>query len=271
MEYLWAGPEMSPGMDRQRDQMNSFELNKIFGAVLGTLLFIMAVGFLAEAVYAPIENKGPGYNLPEPEVADVAAGGEVEEAVPVAVLLASASADRGATAVRKCQSCHNFAEGEPNKQGPYLYDVMGGPQAHADGFAYSDIFSQHNADGLVWSYENMNAFLESPKGYAPGTKMAFAGVKSAEERADIMAYLQTLSANPAPFPVAEAGAEEAAPAAEEEAPATEGTATPAEVVTPAAEDAPVVEADPVVETPTTTQTETEVEGTPAEQAPATSN
>ncbi|MBK1796267.1 cytochrome c family protein [Devosia sp. WQ 349] len=269
--------------------MNSFELNKIFGAVLGTLLFIMAVGFLAESVYAPIENNGPGYNLPEPEVADAAAGGEVEQAVPVAVLLASASADRGATAVRKCQSCHNFAEGEPNKQGPYLYDIMGGPQAHADGFAYSDIMTQHHNDGLVWSYENMDAFLANPKGYAPGTKMAFAGVKSAEERADIMAYLQTLSANPAPFPVAEGGAEEAAPAADaapaaeeaapvaeeapaaEVAPATEGTATPAVVVAPAAEDAPVVEAAPVVETPTTTETETQVEGTPAEQAPATSN
>jgi cytochrome c len=255
--------------------MNSFELNKILGAVLGTLLFIMAVGFLAEAVYAPIENKGPGYNLPVPEVEEASAGGDVEQAVPVAVLLASASADRGATAVRKCQSCHNFAEGEPNKQGPYLYDIMGGPQAHADGFAYSDILSQHRADGLVWSYENMDAFLTSPKGYAPGTKMAFAGVKSAEERADIMAYLQTLSANPVPFPTAEGGAEEAAPAEEEapadEAPAVEGTATPAEVVEPVAEQAPVVDAAPVVETPTTTETETAVEGTPAEQAPAATN
>src|SRR5690606_38436657 len=139
-------------MDRQRDQMDSFELNKIIGAVLGTLLFVMGVGFLAEATYHPIENRGPGYALPEPEVAEA---GPVEEvpAVPLGVLLASASVDRGASAVRKCQSCHNFGEGEPNKQGPNLYNIVGAPKAHAEGFAYSDILLQQQAEGQIWSYD----------------------------------------------------------------------------------------------------------------------
>src|SRR5690606_40457268 len=125
-------------------------------------------------------------------------------AISVGTLLASASVDRGAAAVRKCQACHNFAEGEPNKSGPYLYDVVGGTKAHAEGFAYSDILEQQKAEGQVWSYENLDAFLENPKGYAPGTKMAFAGVKSAEERADILAYLSTLSGSPVPFPAPDA-------------------------------------------------------------------
>jgi len=231
--------------------MDSFELNKIIGAVLGTLLFVMGAGFLAEAIYHPIENRGPGYALPEPEVAE--GGGAVAEApaVPLAVLLASASVDRGASAVRKCQSCHTFGEGEPAKQGPNLYAIVGASKAHMDGFAYSDILLQQKAEGQVWSYENLDAFLLNPRGYAPGTKMNFAGVRSPEERADILAYLQTLSASPVPFPVAEA--EEAAPEAGEEilAPAAEGTepTAPAEAV----------------ETPTTTSDETPVEGTPVQQ------
>ncbi len=230
--------------------MDSFELNKILGAVLGTLLFVMGVGFLAEAIYNPIEGRGPGYALPEPEAV---AAGPVEEvpSVPLAVLLASASVDRGASAVRKCQSCHNFGEGEPNKQGPNLYNIVEASKAHADGFAYSDILLQQKAEGQVWSYDNLNHFLENPRGYAPGTKMAFAGVRSPEERADILAYLQTLSSSPVPFP-------------EPEAEATEGGVVPAEVIEPAAESEPVTEPAAVTETPSTTADDTLVEGTPAE-------
>ena len=253
--------------------MDSFELNKIIGAVLGTLLFVMGVGFLAEAIYHPIENRGPGYALPEPEVAEAGAPVEEEPAVPLGVLLASASADRGATAVRKCQSCHTFGEGEPNKQGPNLYGVVGAEQAHVEGFAYSDILVQHRNEGLTWTYENLDAFLASPRGYAPGTKMTFAGVNSPEERADILAYLQTLSANPLPFPEAEA-APAADPAAEAEgAAAPNGEASPDdtipdELTTPAEGGSEAVEVtvpEGAVETPTETQDETPVEGTPVQE------
>jgi cytochrome c len=241
--------------------MDSFELNKIMGAVLGTLMFVMGIGFLAEAIYHPIEDRGPGYALPEPELAEAAAPEEAAPAVPIGVLLASASVDRGASAVRKCQSCHSFGEGEANKQGPNLYHIVGASKAHMEGFAYSDILLQQKAEGQVWSYENLNAFLENPKGYAPGTKMNFAGVRSPEERADILAYLQTLASDPVPFPAADA-----APAAEgtpaEEAPA-EGSVVPAEVSAPPADTATPQTETPQVDTPTTTQSETQVEGTPA--------
>src|SRR5690606_33570163 len=122
--------------------MDSFELNKIMGAVLGTLLFVMGIGFLAEAIYHPIENRGPGYALPEPEVVEGGAPVEAAPEVPLGVLLASASADRGTAAARKCQSCHTFGEGEPNKQGPNLYHIVGASKAHMEGFAYSDILLQ---------------------------------------------------------------------------------------------------------------------------------
>src|SRR6218665_2383525 len=107
-------------MDWQRDQMDSFELDKIIGAVLGTLLFVMGAGFVAEAIYHPIEGRGPGYALPEPEGTEH--GGAVAEAapeVPLGVLLASADPVKGQAGVKKCAGCHNFGEGEGNKTGPH--------------------------------------------------------------------------------------------------------------------------------------------------------
>lgn len=254
--------------------MDSFELNKILGAVLGTLLFVMGAGFVAEAIYHPIENRGPGYALPEPEPAAGEAVAEAEVEQPIGLLLASASADRGATAVRKCQSCHNFGEGEPNKQGPNLYGIVGNTKAHAEGFAYSDILLQQKAEGQTWTYENLNAFLTNPKAYAPGTKMSFAGVRAPEERADILAYLQTLSADPVPFPAAEAApAADGAEPAEGEAPAaTPGEASPDDLIsddltTPAegGSEETVPTAPPAaVDTNTETQSETPVVGTPVQ-------
>ncbi|MDB5539801.1 MAG: cytochrome c family protein [Devosia sp.] len=239
--------------------MDSFELNKIIGAILGTLLFVMGVGFLAEAIYHPIEGHGPGYNLPEPEVA--AAGGSAAPAaaeVPLGVLLASASASAGQTAVRKCQSCHNFAEGAGNKQGPDLYGVVGRLMGSVPGFAYSDAMLAHKAAGDTWTYENLNAFITAPKTFMPGTKMGFAGDKDPADRANILAYLQTLSPTPVPFPPAEA-----APAAAAAAPAA-GAAAPADAAAVPGTAAPAADgAAAPVETPTTTATETPVQGTPA--------
>ena len=269
--------------------MDSFELNKIMGAVLGTLLFVMGAGFVAEAIYSPVEDHGPGYDLPEPEVAEAGEAAEAAPEVPLGVLLASASAERGANATKKCQSCHNFGEGEPNKTGPHLYDVVMRPEGSVPDFAYSEALLAHNAAGDIWTYENLNAFLTKPSEYAPGTKMNFAGVRTPEERADILAYLQSLSAEPKPFPAAEAAPAPAAPEGEaapaEPAPAdgtgavetdpedpAEDIAAPDEVVAPEEDPAAAPAAPAVVtDTPTTTQQETQVQGTPTTSgtAPAT--
>ncbi|SEP70227.1 cytochrome c [Devosia sp. YR412] len=249
--------------------MDSFELNKIMGAVLGTLLFVMGAGFVAEAIYHPIEGRGPGYALPEPEVA---AGGEAAEAapeVPLGILLASASVERGQAAVRKCQSCHNFGEGEPNKQGPHLFDVVGRLEGSISDFAYSEGMLAHNAAGDTWTYENLNHFLTKPSDYVPGTKMNFAGIRTAEERADILAYLQTLSGSPVPFPPAEEAAAAPAEGVDPAAPAAEAAGTPqpdATAPTDPAATQPDNAAEPaapaaVTDTPTTTQSESPVQGT----------
>jgi len=213
--------------------MDSFELNKIIGAVLGTLLFVMGVGFLAEGIYHPIEDRGPGYALPEPEPTATADAGAAAAApaVDLGTLLAAADATQGAAAVKKCQACHDFTDGGPNKTGPNLYDVVDRPIGSHPGFSYSDGMKEHNAKGDIWSYENLNAFITNPKEFTPGTKMSFSGVKDDKERANILAYLQTLSASPKPFPAPQA----AAPAAGEQ-PAAEGAqpAAPAANAAPAA-------------------------------------
>lgn len=207
---------------RQREtRLDSFEVNKVLGALLGTLIFVMAFGFLAEAVYEPIEGRGVGYALPEPELA--AGGPAAPQDEPLGIRLAVANAEAGLTAVRKCESCHTFEAGGANKAGPNLYDVVNRLVGSHEGFSYSPGMLEHRDAGDLWTYENLDAFLRRPKSFTPGTKMTFTGVGNAKERADMLAYLQTLSASPIPFPPPEAVAE-AVPAGGEVPPPT--TTTP---------------------------------------------
>lgn len=185
--------------------MDGFELNKIIGAILGTLLFVMGIGFVAEAIYHPVEAGAGGYTLPEPASAE-GHGGEAAPAEPVATplpeLLASASTDKGASVAKKCAACHDFTEGGPNKVGPNLYGVVGREIASHEGYTYSDALAGLQAKDGAWTYAELNDFLTSPKDFAPGTKMGFAGLKSEKDRANLLAYLQSLSASPVPFPAA---------------------------------------------------------------------
>lgn len=229
--------------------MDSFELNKIIGAILGTLLFVMGVGFLAEAIYHPATS-GPGYALPEPEGGDQGnGGGEVAPVVSIATLLASADATQGAEQAKKCGACHDLSEANQNKTGPGLYDVVERQIGSHPGFAYSQVMQEHNANGDVWTYDNLNHFLTSPKAFAPGTKMTFAGVKNDQERANIIAFLSTLSASPKPFPAPEAAPTEPT-ASEEPAASSEEPAASSEVAPVSSEAAPMSsEAAPVSSEP----------------------
>lgn len=224
--------------------MDSFELNKILGAILGTLLFVMGVGFLAEAIYHPITGNGPGYALAAPEEGGEGGGGEVVAVVSIGTLLASADPVQGADQAKKCQACHDFSDANANKTGPGLYDVVERVIGSHPGFAYSAILTEHHDKGDVWSYDNLNNFLISPKGFAPGTKMTFAGVKNDQERANIIAFLATLSASPKPFPPADAPAEGEVATDEQTVDGTVSTAPEAAQETPSTTDAPSAEAAP---------------------------
>jgi cytochrome c len=130
--------------------------------------------------------------------------------VPLPVLLAKADVAEGEKQSKKCQTCHNLVEGAGAKIGPDLYHVVGRKTASMPGFAYSAGMKAHAAKAPVWTFDELHHFLENPRGYVDGTAMGFAGIKKPEQRADLIAYLNTLGSN-LPLPKAEA-APAAAPA-----------------------------------------------------------
>jgi cytochrome c len=206
--------------------MDSFELNKVAGAALGALLFAVGSGFVAELIYHPKPPGNAGYALPEPQAK--AAGGAAPEAKaePLTIRLASATVDKGQSAAKKCASCHSFEKGGPNKVGPHLWGVVDRQRAHESGFEYSAALKEK---GGTWTYDELDHFLANPKGYVPGTKMAFAGITSPAERADVIVYLRSLADTPAPLPAVEKKAEGDKPAEAQPAAAKSGDAKPADV------------------------------------------
>src|SRR5690606_25330067 len=137
--------------------------------------------------FSPAKPEKPGYEIAVPE--QEAAGEQpapAEAEKPIAELLASADPKAGQSAVKKCVTCHTFGKGEPNRVGPNLYGVVGREKGSYEGFAYSDAIK---SKGGTWTFEDLNAFIRNPKGFAPGTKMSYAGDKRDSDRANIIAYL----------------------------------------------------------------------------------
>jgi cytochrome c len=119
------------------------------------------------------------------------------EDVDIGPLLASATVEAGASVFKKCRACHTVDEGGPHRVGPNLWNTVGAPQAAKDGFTYSEALA---GKGGTWTYEELNRFLINPKAYAPGTKMSFAGIRKAADRADVIVFLRSLSDSPPPLP-----------------------------------------------------------------------
>lgn len=181
------------------EMLDSFEFNKIAGAVLFTLLLILGLGVVSDIVFETHHPEKPGFEIAVSE--DTHGGGATEapaaEAVPLGQLLASADAERGLAVAKKCAACHTFEDGGANKVGPNLHGVAGRDIGSHAGFAYSSAL-----EGLEgnWTWEALNSFISSPKGFAPGTKMAFAGIKKDSDRADLLAYLKSISPAAPEFP-----------------------------------------------------------------------
>ncbi|MBI1274226.1 MAG: c-type cytochrome [Alphaproteobacteria bacterium] len=179
--------------------MSGFELNKIMGAILLAALVACLAGFVAHVVVHPHEGGEKAYvveGVGEETGTAVAAAPAGPE--PIAALLASADVAAGQKVSRACAACHDFTKGGPNKVGPNLYGIVMNKHGHMEGFSYSDgMMGMHDK---VWTYDELNEFLYNPKAYVPGTKMAFAGIKKTQDRANLIAYLRTLADSPASLP-----------------------------------------------------------------------
>jgi len=170
---------------------NAYQINKILGFLLGTALFLQALHII-DGAFTPGKVTEPS--------SQVAAKGEQPEAPGAQAftgLLASASAERGAQVAKQCEVCHNFQEGQGPKVGPDLYGVVGRPVASVSGFNYSAALK---AKGGTWTFAALNTWLTNPRADVPGTMMTFVGLPNDKQRADVVAYLDTLSKNPVPLP-----------------------------------------------------------------------
>ncbi|TSJ64814.1 cytochrome c family protein [Starkeya sp. 3C] len=211
--------------------MDSFELNKIAGAVLSVATFTLGLSVFSDMLFYNPPPEKPGFEIAVQEASSGAAQAAAPADVPIAQLLGAASSERGAAQAKKCAACHNFVEGAGAKVGPDLYGIVGRPVASAEGFAYSAALKGHGGD---WSFETLNDFIKNPKAAVPGTAMGFAGIAKETDRADLLVYLNTLSHSPQPLPAAgEAPAPaDAKPAAPEAAPAPAGEPAPAAPANP---------------------------------------
>lgn len=170
--------------------MDSMEINKLVGAAVGALLIFLGANFFSELFYEGAGGGGHGeahyaYSI---EAEDDHGAATEEAGVDIMALMESADLAKGAKTFGKCKACHKLEEGAKST-GPSLYGIVGRDIAGMEGFGYSGALTGMDGD---WTAEALSGFLEKPKAFAPGTKMSFAGLKKPEDRANLIAYLDSL-------------------------------------------------------------------------------
>lgn len=179
--------------------MDSFEFNKIMGALLLAGVVTLSVSIFSDAVVSSPKPEKPGWDIAVAEEKPAAASAaQATPDLPIAQLLASADKAKGEAIAKKCASCHSFDKGGANKVGPNLYDVVGRKIASAAGFKYSAGLTEKAS--AAWDYEALNTFIKKPAAFAKGTAMSFAGIEKAEDRAHLIAYLRGQSDAPKALP-----------------------------------------------------------------------
>ena len=189
--------------------MDSFELNKVLGAVLGTCLVLLSLNIAAGALFTPHPPAKPGFAIVVPEHPTEDASKPAAPDEPVETLLASADVARGENASKKCMACHTLQKGGPSLVGPNLWGIVNRPKASSPGFNYSAAMKSKTGN---WTVDDLYVYLKNPKAMVPGTAMNFPGIPKASERADLIAFLNSRADNPAPLP--KAAAAPAAPTAQ---------------------------------------------------------
>ena len=179
--------------------MDSFEINKLVGAALMSLLIATVIGHVGEIL---VPEPAASHHL-KIEGLEAAAAGAAQQAsapaemLPIAPFLAKANIDNGKKVANQCKTCHTFGKGEPARIGPNLYGIVGEKVAERTGFPFSDALKKVAG---AWDFEALNHWLDAPQKLAPGSKMTFAGVHDEQARADVIAYLNSDGDHPEPLP-----------------------------------------------------------------------
>jgi cytochrome c len=188
--------------------MSTIEINKIAGAVLMAILIALGLSFIVELTTAGHQDEAePVFTVDTPETEPTPIETAGEDGESLVALLAAADVAKGEKAFKQCTACHSPEAGAGHKIGPNLWGVVGALKARHEDFGYSGVLTDL---GGWWTFGSLDDYLTNPRAYAPGNKMAFAGVKSAEKRAALLIYLRSLSDDPVPLPTSEIEAEEGA-------------------------------------------------------------
>ena len=181
--------------------MDSFELNKIIGAVLLTALIIIGIGKFTDILFHVEKPKESAYKVEGLEVASTTASGQeaakVVEAVDIKALLAMGDLAHGEKVFKKCTACHMIAAEGKNMIGPNLWSVIGRQAGVVSDYKYSKAMVAY---GKEWTFEEMNSYLIKPQAYIKGTKMAFAGLRKEKDRASVILYMNSKSDSPKALP-----------------------------------------------------------------------
>ena len=180
--------------------MDSFELNKIIGAILLVALLVIGISKVSNLVFKINKPEKSNYKV-ELDVETAETKGDEEpvqrEIVDIAALLSTGDLAHGEKVFKKCSACHSIKSGGGNKIGPALYNVVGRKVGVLDDYKYSKALAEYEKN---WSFEELNGFLLKPKDWIKGTKMAYAGLRKEKDRASVILYLNKYSDSPLPLP-----------------------------------------------------------------------
>ena len=176
-------------------KMDSFEINKIFAAIIVTVLLVLGINKVSDVIFHVEKPDVEGYKV-EVKVVSTSQANE-ESQIDISALLALGTVENGKKVFKKCAACHSINAGGGNKIGPKLWNVMFRPVGSIADYKYSKALSTY---GKEWTWEEMNGFLIKPAKWIKGNKMGFAGLKKEEDRASIMLYLNENSNNPKTLP-----------------------------------------------------------------------